>query len=84
VAPIDKVYAASINAGASAEVAEWLFIWAAPGALLQLIGGPTRQMGTLLATGLLLGGPLAGWGVLVGIALRSSGNASRRKNGSAT
>jgi uncharacterized oligopeptide transporter (OPT) family protein len=70
VAPIDKVYAASINAGASAEVAEWLLIWAAPGALLQLIGGPTRQIGTLLATGLLLGGPLAGWAVLVGIALR--------------
>jgi uncharacterized oligopeptide transporter (OPT) family protein len=70
VAPIDKVYAASIKAGASAEVAQWLFIWAVPGALLQLIGGPSRQMGILLGTGLLLGGPLAGWAVLVGIALR--------------
>jgi uncharacterized oligopeptide transporter (OPT) family protein len=70
VAPIDKVYAASINAGASAEVARWLFIWAVPGALLQLIGGPSRQMGILFGTGLLLGGPLAGWAVLVGIALR--------------
>jgi hypothetical protein len=30
-------------------------------------------MGILLATGLLLGGPLAGWAVLVGIALRFLG-----------
>ena len=70
VAPIDKVYAASIKAGASAEVAKWLFIWAMPGALLQFIGGSGRQMGILLATGLLLGTPLAGWAVLVGIVLR--------------
>lgn len=70
VAPIDKVYAASIKAGASAEVARWLFIWAIPGALLQFVGGPHRQMGILFATGLLLFVPLAGWAVLVGIALR--------------
>jgi uncharacterized oligopeptide transporter (OPT) family protein len=70
VAPIDRVYAASIKAGASAEVARWLFIWAVPGALLQLTGGPGRQLGILLGTGLLLGGPLAGWAVLVGIVLR--------------
>jgi uncharacterized oligopeptide transporter (OPT) family protein len=71
VAPIDKVYAASIKAGASAEVAKWLFAWAVPGALLQLLGGAKRQMGILFATGLLLGGPLAGWAVLVGILLRA-------------
>ena len=70
VAPIDKVYAASIKAGASADVARGLFLWAIPGALLQFAGGPKRQMGILLATGLLLGGPLAGWAVLSGIVLR--------------
>jgi len=70
VAPIDKVYAASIKAGASAEVAKGLFMWAIPGAILQFAGGPKRQMGILLATGLLLGGALAGWAVLVGIVLR--------------
>lgn len=70
VAPIDKVYAASIKAGASAEVARWLFIWAIPGAVLQFIGGPNRQMGILFATGLLLFVPMAGWAVLAGIALR--------------
>ena len=70
VAPIDKVYAASIKAGASASVAWGLTIWAVPGALLQFAGGPRRQVGILLATGLLLGGVPAGWAVLVGIALR--------------
>ncbi len=70
VAPIDKVYAATIKAGASPEVARNLLIWAIPGALLQFVGGPKRQMGVLLATGLLLGTPLAGYAVLIGIVLR--------------
>ncbi len=70
VAPIDRAYVASIKAGASMEVAQYLALWAIPGALVQIAGGPSRQMGILLGTGLLLGGPLAGWAVLVGIALR--------------
>ena len=70
VAPIDRAYVASIKAGASMEVARDLAIWAIPGALVQFFGGPKRQMGILLGTGLLLGGPLAGWAVLVGIVLR--------------
>jgi uncharacterized oligopeptide transporter (OPT) family protein len=70
VAPIVRAYVASIKARASMEVAWDLAIWAIPGALVQLIGGSKRQMGILFATGLLIGGPLAGWAVLVGIALR--------------
>jgi uncharacterized oligopeptide transporter (OPT) family protein len=70
VAPIDRAYVASIKAGASMEVARDLTIWAIPGALVQLLGGSRRQMGILLGTGLLIGGALAGWAVLVGIALR--------------
>ncbi len=70
VAPIDKAYAATIKAGAAPGVAHQLLIWAIPGALLQFLGGPKRQMGVLLATGLLLGGPAAGYAVLVGIVLR--------------
>ena len=70
VAPIDRAYVASIKAGASIEVARDLAIWAIPGALVQLIGGSKRQMGILFATGLLIGNPLAGWAVLVGIGLR--------------
>jgi len=70
VAPIDRAYAASIKAGSSPEVALQLLAWALPGALLQYLGGPKRQMGVLLATGLLLGTPLAGFAVLVGIVCR--------------
>jgi uncharacterized oligopeptide transporter (OPT) family protein len=70
VAPIDRAYAATIKAGAAPGVAHQLLMWAVPGALLQFRGGPKRQMGVLLATGLLLGGPAAGYAVLVGIVLR--------------
>lgn len=41
-----------------------------PGAILQLIGGPTRQLGVLFATGLLILTPYAGFAVLTGIAIR--------------
>jgi uncharacterized oligopeptide transporter (OPT) family protein len=70
VPPVDKVYVATIKAGATAEVAKMLLIWAIPGALVQLLGGPSRQLGILLATGLLIPNPMAGWAVLVGIAIR--------------
>ncbi|SEE60000.1 Uncharacterized membrane protein, oligopeptide transporter (OPT) family [Rhizobiales bacterium GAS191] len=70
VAPIDRAYAATIKAGASPQVARDLLTWAIPGAILQFLGGPKRQMGVLLATGLLLGTPLAGYAVLTGIVLR--------------
>ena len=70
VAPVDRVYVATIKAGASVDVARSLLIWAIPGAFIQLIGGPKRQLGILLATGLLIPFPLAGWAVLVGIACR--------------
>ena len=47
-----------------------LLIWAIPGAIIQFIGGSKRQMGILLATGLLINNPLAGWAVLAGILIR--------------
>lgn len=71
VPPVAKVYVAAINAGVSMDIAKSLLIWAIPGALIQLIGGPGRQMGVLLATGLLINNPLAGWAVLIGIAIRA-------------
>ena len=72
VPPVDKVYIATIKAGATAEVAKAMLIWAIPGALIQLLGGPSRQLGILLATGLLIPNPMAGWAVLVGIVIRIS------------
>ena len=71
VAPVGRVYVAAINAGASWDVARQLAIWAIPGALIQFAGGPARQLGVLLATGLLLLNPAAGWAVVAGVALRA-------------
>jgi uncharacterized oligopeptide transporter (OPT) family protein len=70
VPPVAKVYVATINAGAVPGIAQSLFLWAIPGALIQFVGGPKRQLGVLLATGLLIANPMAGWAVLVGIVLR--------------
>lgn len=70
VAPVNKVYAATIKAGVAPGVAWQLFLWAIPGAILQFIGGPKRQIGVLFATGLLINFPMAGWAVLAGIFCR--------------
>ena len=70
VPPVDRVYVAAIKAGASSDVALKLLAWAIPGAIIQFLGGPQRQLGVLLATGLLIPNPLAGWAVLAGIAIR--------------
>jgi uncharacterized oligopeptide transporter (OPT) family protein len=69
-APVARVYVATIKAGASPALALALFIWAIPGAIIQYLGGPRRQLGVLLATGLLIQFPLAGWAVLAGILCR--------------
>ncbi|OGU04496.1 MAG: hypothetical protein A2W29_01455 [Gemmatimonadetes bacterium RBG_16_66_8] len=69
--PVDRVYAATIAAGADPKLATALLVWAVPGALLQLVGGPTRQLGVLFATGLLIYHPAAGWTALVSLAVRA-------------
>ncbi|MFB7166089.1 OPT/YSL family transporter [Streptomyces sp. NPDC056242] len=69
-APIDAAYVAAIKAGPSAQTARDLAIWAIPGALAQLLGGPRRQLGILLATGLLITTPMAGWMVAAGLVCR--------------
>ena len=48
-----------------------MIIWAIPGAIVQWIGGPDRQIGILFATGLLIKYPIAGITVLVAIAIRA-------------
>ncbi|MEU2250648.1 OPT/YSL family transporter [Streptomyces sp. NPDC019224] len=69
-APIDAAYVAAIKAGPSVETAQHLALWAIPGAIVQIIGGSKRQLGILLATGLLITTPMAGWMVAAGIAAR--------------
>lgn len=46
-----------------------LALRAVPDALMKRPGGPSRQMGVLFATGLLITLPVAGWAVLAGIAI---------------
>jgi uncharacterized oligopeptide transporter (OPT) family protein len=69
--PVDRVYVATIAAGTSAELARSLLLWAVPGALVQLLGGASRQMGVLLATGLLIVNPAAGWTAAVALVIRA-------------
>ncbi|MGA3401275.1 MAG: OPT/YSL family transporter [Acetobacteraceae bacterium] len=81
VAPVDRVYVATIKAGASPYVAQQLLIWAVPGAIIQFFGGPRRQLGVLLATGLLIAFPIAGWAVLAGIVCRVAWQRFARSEG---
>jgi uncharacterized oligopeptide transporter (OPT) family protein len=68
--PIDRVYVATIRSGFDPTVRRSLLLWAIPGAVLQLAGGASRQLGVLFSTGLLLVNPAAGWVILTGIAVR--------------
>jgi uncharacterized oligopeptide transporter (OPT) family protein len=68
--PVVRVYVATITAGIDPGVLRNIMLWAIPGAILQAVGGPARQMGILLATGLLIPSPLGGWAVLSAIAIR--------------
>ncbi|MGD8320942.1 MAG: OPT/YSL family transporter [Gemmatimonadota bacterium] len=69
--PVDRVFAATIAAGASPELAHSLLVWAVPGALIQLLGGRSRQLGILLATGLLIVNPVAGWTAAASLVVRA-------------
>jgi uncharacterized oligopeptide transporter (OPT) family protein len=71
IPPVAEVYAATVREGLSdPEVLLSLLLWAVPGALVQLIGGSLRQMGVLLATGLLVATANAGWIVLAALVIR--------------
>ena len=83
-APINNAYAAAIKAGISADTARNLLLWALPGMALQLIGGARQQLGVLLATGLLITNPAAGWMVAAGLVVRAAmlrwqGNAAKER-----
>lgn len=81
VPPVARVYATTILAGVAPGAASSLLIWAMLGGLLQLAGGSTRQLGVLFATGLLIANPIAGWGVVVGLAVRLAWSRRRAEGG---
>lgn len=70
VVPASRLYAATIQAGSTPDVAIKLAIWAIPGALLQLIGTARHQLGILFGTGLMINYPIAGWTVLATLVFR--------------
>ncbi|WP_245797490.1 OPT family oligopeptide transporter [Mangrovactinospora gilvigrisea] len=70
IPPVSKVYADTIGAGLDPGTMTTMLLWAIPGALIQWLGGSSRQMGVLLATGLLVATPNAGWMVLGALIVR--------------
>ncbi|MCL7429397.1 OPT/YSL family transporter [Streptomyces sp. YS415] len=82
VPPIARVYADTITAGldGGAAVRE-MALWAVPGALLQLLGGSSRQMGILFGLGLLVGMPNAGWFILAALGVRVAWTRRGRRAG---
>jgi len=60
VPPASRVLAKTIEAGINPEIIKWLVIFAIFGGLIQFIGGPEKQLGILLSTGLLITNPKAG------------------------
>lgn len=80
--PAATVYADTIKTGLTEpDVIRNLILWAIPGAVIQIIGGAKRQMGVLLATGLLIGTPNAGWLVLAALLFRFIWTKYRPQNG---
>lgn len=69
--PVDRVLASTIEAGTNPSVIRHLLTWAIPGALIQLVGGTSRQIGVLFSTGLLIYNPAAGWTALAALAIRA-------------
>jgi uncharacterized oligopeptide transporter (OPT) family protein len=81
--PVARAYAATIETGVDPTRAASLFLWAIPGAVVQLLGGPRRQLGVLFGTGLLILNSTAGWVVLAGVVARVL-LARRRRNETAS
>ncbi|MFJ4856231.1 OPT/YSL family transporter [Streptomyces sp. NPDC088730] len=71
IPPVAKVYADTIKSGLSdPDAVRTMLVWAIPGAAIQLLGGTRRQMGVMLATGLLILTPQACWLVLGALVVR--------------
>ncbi len=71
IPPVSKVYADTISAGlTNPHTLQNMIIWAIPGALIQAIGGPKRQMGVMLATGLLISASNACWAIFIALLVR--------------
>lgn len=68
--PVSRVFATTVSAGADPGLMKTLALWAIPGLLLQFAFGPSRMVGVLFATGLLINNPIYGIGVLAAVVVR--------------
>ena len=68
--PVSRVFATTVAAGADATLLKTLLIWSIPGLILQIVGGPSRMVGVLFATGLLINNPIYGVGVVGAVIVR--------------
>ena len=60
IPPVASVYQSTIEAGVNSEVLRNIIIFACVGGVIQLISGLKRQIGIMLAAGLLITNPIAG------------------------
>jgi len=70
LAPVSRVFAATVEAGAHPDILRQLLLWSVAGAVLQFLGGASRAVGILFATGLLIKNPIYGIGVLAAVIAR--------------
>ncbi|MFT3875993.1 MAG: OPT/YSL family transporter [Propioniciclava sp.] len=71
IPPVSKVYADTVAAGlTNPHTLQNMLTWAIPGAIIQALGGPKRQMGVMLATGLLISAPNACWAIFAALLVR--------------
>ncbi|MEM1731323.1 MAG: OPT/YSL family transporter, partial [Ignisphaera sp.] len=68
--PAARTLATASFAAADPQLMNYLLMWAPIGFIVQLIGGPEKQIGILLATGLMILNPMAGVVSLATIAAR--------------
>ncbi|MER7623763.1 OPT/YSL family transporter [Streptomyces sp. NPDC126503] len=80
IPPLSKVYTTTIETGLEdSGTLVRLGAWGLCGAVVQWLGGSQRQLGVLLATGLLVAAPQAGWLVLGALAVRAVHRARIRR-----
>lgn len=71
IVPTNKAYVATILAGLDSSVAIALLMWGVLGAVIQFIGGPSKQLGIMLATGLLISSKFGGFAIFVALIIRA-------------
>ncbi|MEA4846365.1 MAG: OPT/YSL family transporter [Clostridiaceae bacterium] len=74
IVPTNKAYVATILAGLDINVAKALLMWGVVGAVIQFIGGPSKQLGVMFATGLLISNKFGGFTILVALIIRAMVN----------